>query len=316
MIFIADVTRQIHQRQLHRLNREVQPGNGVGRVAADIKLFEDAQRNQRSDPLAVGRQLLDRSAGKRLRQHADPVGAMSVEILQRQRGVMLAGEGDHLLRQLAAIKTLSVAFGDRLQRVGLCRIAKQFASARRPAVGRKTCAKAGLMLELVETALPEFGDQRRDRKTVARVVDGRLCQRGQRQGAEALRQRRPGRYRARHGDRFPADLRHAAAANEAPGMPGGRRAARRVQTMQPTAVPDDGEGVAADAVAGRLQHRQRHGGGDRRVHRVAALQQHTQTRLRRQRLRSGHRVAAHHRHAMRRVAGVKIELRMHFPFLS
>nr|MBA2817646.1 hypothetical protein [Candidatus Pantoea persica] len=87
---------------------------------------------------------------------------------------MLAGEGDDLFRQLAAVKAFAVAFGDFLQRNGLRRVAKQLADARRAALGRKAVAEAGLMLQLIEAALPEFGNQRRNRKAVARVVDGGL----------------------------------------------------------------------------------------------------------------------------------------------
>ena len=52
------------------------------------------------------------------------------------------------------------------------------------------------------------------------------------------------------------------------------------------------EGVAADPAAGRLDHRQRGGGGDRRVDGVAATAQYLQPDLRRLRLRGGDHAAA------------------------
>ena len=67
--------------------------------------------------------------------------------------------------------------------------------------------------------------------------------------------------------------------------------------MQFFAVPDDGEGVAADTAAGRLHDRQRDRRGDGGIHGVSALLQHTHPRLRRQRLGGGDGVMAHHRRA-------------------
>ena len=80
-------------------------------------------------------------------------------------------------------------------------------------------------------------------------------------------------------------------------MPAGRRAPGRVQAVKFFTVPDDGKGVAADAVAGRLNNGQRHGGGNGRIDGVATQLQHFHSRLRRQRLRSGNGVVAHHRRA-------------------
>ena len=60
-------------------------------------------------------------------------------------------------------------------------------------------------------------------------------------------------------------------------------------------VPDDGKGVAADPVAGRLNYRQRHRGGNGCIDGIAAQLQHLHPRLRRQRLRRGNRVMAQHR---------------------
>jgi hypothetical protein len=41
--------------------------------------------------------------------------------------------------------------------------------------------------------------------------------------------------------------------------------------MQRGSVPEDGKGIAADAVAGRLDHRKSDGGREGRVHGVAAV---------------------------------------------
>ena len=57
--------------------------------------------------------------------------------------------------------------------------------------------------------------------------------------------------------------------------------------MQAAAVPDQGEGVAADAVGGGLDDGEGDRGGDGGVYRVAAKLQHLQAGLRRQGLAGG-----------------------------
>ena len=59
--------------------------------------------------------------------------------------------------------------------------------------------------------------------------------------------------------------------------------------------PDQGEGVTTDGAAGRLDYRQRSGGGDGRIHRVAATAQHGDAGFGRQGLRgSDHALAGEH----------------------
>jgi hypothetical protein len=98
---------------------------------------------------------------------------------------------------------------------------------------------------------------------------------------EAVRQLRPGRDGARNGHRFPIQLRNGVTPGEAGGRPSGRRTARGIQTVQLGPVPDDSEGVAADAASGRLHHREGHRGGDGGIYRIAAAQQHRHASLRR-----------------------------------
>ena len=142
-----------------------------------------------------------------------------------------------------------------------------------------------------------MANQRGDREAVARIVNGGLRQRGQRQRAETFRQRDPAGYRTRHGHRVPAYFRHSGFTGKQIRMPARRRTTGRVQTVQLFTVPDDGKGVAADPVAGRLNHRQRHRGGNGRIDGIPAQLQHLHACLSRQRLRCRNRVMAQHRRA-------------------
>ncbi len=85
-------------------------------------LLQNAERNQRGDPLAVWRQLLHRTAREVARQQFYPVHAVVGQILGRQVRAMLFGERGNFLRQLAAVKGVAVGFSNQLQRVRLRRV--------------------------------------------------------------------------------------------------------------------------------------------------------------------------------------------------
>jgi hypothetical protein len=90
---------------------------------------------------------------------------------------------------------------------------------------------------------------------------------------------------------------HAELSGEVLRRPARRRAPGRVQRVELLLLrhPDDGEEVAADpgvVLRGHIEHR---AGGDRGVNRVAALPQHLEARLRRERIaRRHHAVARQH----------------------
>ncbi len=154
---------------------------------------------------------------------------------------------------------------------------------------------------------PFLRDDRRHEKAVARVADRRLEQVCERQRAEALRQRAPAGNRARDRDRLPAAFVHRGSAGEALGRPRLRRAARRIQSDQLAAGPQDREEIRPEAVAARFDQRERDRGGERGVDRVAAAGEHRDTRLRGERLGRGDRVAREDRLPARRVGQVPVE---------
>ena len=62
--FVCHVAVEICQRQLHRLNGQVQGLHGIRMMLLNAALLKNAERNQRGDPLPVWRQLLHRAARK------------------------------------------------------------------------------------------------------------------------------------------------------------------------------------------------------------------------------------------------------------
>jgi hypothetical protein len=65
--------------------------------------------------------------------------------------------------------------------------------------------------------------------------------------------------------------------------------------VQVRPIPYDREGVRSEAVARRLQDGEGDGGSQRRVNRIAALMQHSQASLGRERLRCSHHIVGQHR---------------------
>ena len=300
-IDVGVVLVQVGKGQFHGLDAGVHRFQAVHRVLAHAMGFEHAQRHQRRDALAVGRDFVDDGVAKRLAHGAHPVGAVFGQVGFGHGATIGLAVRRHGAGQFTPVKRFAFGLCDQLQRAGMGFAAEHFAGLGRAAVGHETLGKPGLGAQFVGPQGPQAGDGGRHREAVACVVDGGLGQLGKRQLAKAFGQSHPGRHGAGHGDRVPAGFGDAAALREVVGRPSRGRAARGVETMQFLAVPEDGKPVAADAATGGLDHRQRHGGGQRGVHRVAASQQHAQAGLCGQRMRGGNHVAAQHRAALRGV---------------
>ena len=74
--------------------------------------------------------------------------------------------------------------------------------------------------------------------------------------------------------------------------------------MQFLAIPQDTEGIRPQPIARRLHHRQRRGGGDRRIHRIAPLLHHQKPCLRGQWLRGRDDIIGNHGGSVGRVDGI------------
>ncbi len=81
--------------------------------------------------------------------------------------------------------------------------------------------------------------------------------------------------------------------------------------MQLFAIPQNAERIAAKAVADGLHDGHGGSGCNRRVYRVAALEQHAQAGLRAQRMRGGHNIARKQRQAGGGVGVVEVEIETH-----
>ena len=138
---------------------------------------------------------------------------------------------------------------------------------------RKGIAKAVVLHKLSNLAFPVLCQHWRDRITVA-GISNRACEELiKRHRAEAFPELYPGIDRTRHRNTVPAVFRNAVLAGKIFGCPRRRRAAAAVKAVQAGGIPNDGKGVAADAVHGGFDNGQADRGGDGRVHGIAAATQ-------------------------------------------
>ena len=205
---VAHVAIDIGEGELHRLDLQMLRRDRVDRLRAEIEILEDAERHQRRDALAVGRNLVDRIAVVIVRQRRYPVAAMRIEIGERVGAPVRARMRDHRFGQLAAIERLAAAGRDFLQRSRHRGGGEDLAGLRRPAARQEVLGETSTCAEYRHGLGPLLGDDRRNGIAFAGVTDRRREQVGERQLAEPARQRDPARHRAGNRDRVPTGARH------------------------------------------------------------------------------------------------------------
>ena len=310
---IGDVRVDVGEGELHRLDLQVLRLGAVDRQRLEVELAQDAERDQRSDALAVRRDLVQAVAVRIDADRLDPLGRERGQVARLHRAAVRARVGGNRSGDLALVEGGAARRGDRAQGARRGREREALADLRRPAVRQERLGPAGLRREQRRRRQPLPLDDDRHRIAAFGDVDRRGEQIGEGELAETLRQRHPARDRAGHGDRVPAahgrPLRVAAVfLAEVLGRPRRRRPARGIEPMQLRSVPEDAERVRAEAVAARLDDRHHRRRGDRSIDGVAAALDHAEARLRRERVRGRDDVAREDRDARRRVARLPIEV--------
>ncbi len=192
---------------------------------------------------------------------------------------------DHRFRELAAIERVACRCCDALEGCRHRGTREHLAGLRCASPGQEVLGPAEVLGHDRDGRIPFLRDDRRHAIAFPGVTNRRCEQLLEREATVALRQGCPARYSAGDRDRFPAAFRNRLLARVAFRHHGHRRAARCIQSREGLAVPHDREEIAAEAVAARLDHRQRDGARERSIDRVAALLQHGDARTDRERLR-------------------------------
>ena len=299
---IGHVGPRVGERQPNRLDRRVQRLDRARRRRRDVDSFENVQRDQRRDPLAVGRALVDRVAAVGRRERRLECRAVRGQIVQRHAAAVQLQRLDDRPRRRAPVEGVGAAFGDGAQHPRDARIAPHLARARRALAEQQIAARRPLLAQQLLLARPAAADHRRDREALFGQLDRRRERLAQRHPSEAAQRVRPAGDRARRGHRVRAlPLETLRAAGPLQRQRGGAAPAPVDRLHRPVrCAVEEAEAVAADPRRVGLDHRQRRGCGHRRVGRVAARLQHPHPRQRRQRLARRHGAARReHRRAAR-----------------
>ena len=288
---VMDERVGVGERELHRLDLEVR---------ARLETVVQSQREQRRNPLAVRRQLAHLDAAIAPAQRLDPLGGMGVEIVLGEPG----RRGDRR-RDLSLVESIRPLRRDPLQGGGeLGELVALADGGRRPRGVAPPVAHLWAIRAVHTIAVAGSRGGGRDCAVEA-------------EAAEVRGQIRPEPDGTGDGHRARADVLGG------PATEVGRRPAGAVEAVQRALVPDEREGVTADAVVGRLRDRQHRSGGERRVDRVPAALERAQAGARRERMaRRHHRLGADRRHsppaarfgAARLKEGVEVEL--HHPSIA
>ena len=310
---VGDMRVDVGERDLHRLDLQVPALGGVGVERGDVEVLEDAERDQRGDPLAVRRDLVQAVAAIVHADGVDPVDRVAGEVGRAHRAAVRRRVGDQLRGGLALVEVAAPGRRDAPQRAGCALQHEALAVLGCAAARQEVLGEARLVLEDLDVCVPLALDDRRHRIAVFGVLDRRLQALLEGQAAELLVQRGPAGDAAGHRHRVPAAQRIDAAmpALEVVDVPGRGRRARRIQAMQLLSVPDDREGIRPQAVRAGFGQRDRRGRSNDRVDRIAAGGQHSQPGLCGERLRGRDDVAGEDRRADRRVGVVPVKVRGH-----
>ncbi len=249
----------------------------IDRQGAEVETLEDAQRDERRDALAVGRELVHVVAAVALVDRRDPCGLVVAQVLRGQcaaAGMRMRGEA---LGERAFVEVAAVRLADAAQRGGRIAQDELLAYFGRAAGWHERLRVAGLAVQLGDGRRPLVRDDGGDGVAAFRDLGRRFQHVGERQPAETLVQGRPGRDGARHRHRIPAARGapgvavgvFAVLAAEVVEAPAARRGTRCIEAVQALAVPQDGEGIAAQAARYRLDDGQHGRRRDRRIGRAA-----------------------------------------------
>ena len=251
--------------------------------AAEVEPFEDVQRDQGGDALAVRRDLPDLVAAIAGADRLDPGARVGGQVVRASSSRRSRRRNRRCAGQIALVEVLGLARRDPLQRAGVVGQLPDLAAAGRAARPGERLApglelRARYSREDVAATRPAARRRSARRSSPARRSRWPARTASRTAAAEAGVQVGPGAGRARHGDRPPAArgmpgvaqaARTASAWSARPG-----RAAGAVQPVQLLAVPTSAKasepipfevGSTTASVAG---------GGDRRVDGAAAALQH------------------------------------------
>ncbi len=326
---IAEPPHLVLERQLERLDLEMERLRRSRPVLLEIELLEDVEREQHEDALRHQRLLVYGVAAIVGREGTQLLGLVPFEIVQREQPAVTLGVVDELPCQLAAIEVVDPVLGDALQGRREQRLPPDASDVRHLAAGQEHRRAVRILPVGRRIDREHVVQSRRHRDAFAGVRDRRFEQLCQRHRAVRRVRVTPARQRSGDGRGEQPVLRDAADLAIVIERGAFRRRAAAVERDHPVLarIVEQHEGVGAEVPVARLDQHQHGRARDRRVHRVAATLQHIDGGLADELVDGRHHPAGAHGEVTRR-AGLLLNLALqiaghhllagaaHMPFLS
>ena len=151
---------RIGEAELHRFDHQMLARDQIRPIGAEIKMIENAERDQRGDALSVGRNFMDRHVAVVERQRLNPIAGVCREIPGRMCTAVRARMRNHRRREIAAIERFTARGRDfaECRRHGGAR--EPFTRQRRTTARHEVIGPAKIVRKNRRRGAPFFGDDR------------------------------------------------------------------------------------------------------------------------------------------------------------
>ena len=183
---LGHIAVHIGKRQLHGLDLQVLGLGPVHRQAGQVKLLQDAQRNQGGNALAAGRNLVQRVAPVVAGNGRHPFGPVRAQVRQAEAAAVGLRKGSHGLGDFAGVKGLAARGTNGAQGARGGRKLEQLAHLRRAPPGHEALRKTGLRLQFGHSGGPLLLHHHGHQVATLGDLDGGCHEVGKRQLAKAL----------------------------------------------------------------------------------------------------------------------------------
>ena len=204
---VTDKSFEIRVRELLRFDQVMQIRGRVVTHRLEIERLQDAQHFERRDALVVRRQLPHAKPAERHGDRRDPRWLVLPQVIKCDEAVQRVEPRHQLCANFTTVECTDALGRNDGQRARVVCILKPVAGVRRLSARQKGGRGGGVLSEQRRFGCPLRCNDRRDRKSVARIMDRRLQCGSERALAVRAHEHLPSGQRAGNGDRFNPLLR-------------------------------------------------------------------------------------------------------------
>ena len=203
----------------------MEDGDRIRRSGVGQDAFQNAERDEGGEALAIGRNLSEGVPAIGLREGLDPFAPVGTEVFEGESGSVGLGIADHGAGKVTLIESRSLRLCRSLRGVfAISADAKRAPGAGSNPGGKKEFLEGGKVGKVRPCTTPGRSGDRAEGKAFAGKGNSGREETGEGQTAESPVQLHPSVHRARYRDGLPAQGGHKRATGEAVRIPGARGA--------------------------------------------------------------------------------------------